>query len=238
MAAIRTPLLAQSGRLSGVVSDPSGAVVASARIDLRSHPGSLAQGVTPVHEVVKSNASGEYSFENIPDGAYDITIVSPGFAKQEHQGVLFESAKAKPMNVMLAVGSIQEKMQVTAERTSMAAVVPDGRTNMGSVPAQSGPPQRIRVGGNVQAANLIHKVTPIYPPGAKFDGVEGTVIMKAVIGKDGSVLSLEQTNKLVDPRLSEVAIEAVKQWMYKPTLLNGEPIEVVTEIEVNFTLAR
>ena len=89
----------------------------------------------------------------------------------------------------------------------------------------------------MQAANLIRKVTPAYPPTAKFDRVQGIVIMKAVIGKDGSILSLEQINKLVDKRLADAALEAVKEWRYKPTLLNGEPIEVLTEIEVNFTLS-
>ena len=104
--------------------------------------------------------------------------------------------------------------------------------------APPAPPSRIRVGGNVQAANLTRKVTPIYPATAKMDRVEGTVIMKAIIGKDGSVLSLEQINKMVDSRLAEAALDAVKQWLYRPTLLNGEPIEVITEIEVNFTLTR
>ena len=81
-------------------------------------------------------------------------------------------------------------------------------------------------------------MTPVYPPTAKLDRVEGTVIMAAVIGKDGTIVILEQVNKLVDSRLAEAAMEAVKQWIYKPTLLNGEPIEVITQIDVNFTLSR
>jgi TonB family protein len=198
-----------------------------ARIDVRTSAGTPAgaAGVTPYHEIVHSTASGEFSLENVPDGTYDITISAPGFAKQEHQGVLFESAKAKPMDIQLQLGTVHEQVQVQAQ--GFASPAPGAsRIN----------PQRIRVGGNVQAANLIHKTTPMYPVDAKADGVEGTVLMTAVIGKDGSILSLTQVNKLVDPRLARTAIEAVKEWMYKPTLLNGEPVEVLTQIEVNFTL--
>jgi TonB family protein len=224
LAAIRTPLFAQSGKLAGVVRDPSGGVIARARIDVRTSAASKA--ANPLHEIVYSGADGEFSLDNIPDGTYDISISSPGFAKQEHQGVLFESAKAKPMGMTLDIGVIQERLQVRGDEPAAGVAQP------------SVPPQRIRVGGNVQAANLIKKITPIYPAGAKFDRVEGTVIMKAVIGKDGSILSLEQINKQVDTRLAEAALDSVKQWLYKPTLLNGNPVEVVTEIEVNFTLSR
>ena len=59
----------------------------------------------------------------------------------------------------------------------------------------------------------------------------------AVVGRDGSVVSLEQINKLVDKRLVDAALEAVKQWRYSPTLLNGQPVEILTVVEVNFTLS-
>ena len=75
-------------------------------------------------------------------------------------------------------------------------------------------------------------------PLARQTRISGTVRLHAIIGKDGTIVSLEQVNKLVDSRLAEAAMEAVKQWIYKPTLLNGEPIEVITQIDVNFTLSR
>lgn len=226
LAAIRTPLFAQTGKFTGVVHDASGAVVPMrARVDIRA---SVAAGnKSSYHEIVYSNGAGEFSLDNVPDGVYDVSITAPGFAKQEHQGVLFDSSKGKPMEITLALGVIQERVQVKAEGTPASTFAPSPM-----------PPTRIKVGGNVQAANLTHKVTPLYPSDAKAEGIEGTVIMKAVIGKDGSILSLEQINKQVDPRLAQVAIEAVKQWQYRPTLLNGEPVEVITEIEVNFTLTR
>lgn len=97
-------------------------------------------------------------------------------------------------------------------------------------------PQRIRVGGNVQAANLIRKVTPTYPPLAKQARIQGTVRFTAVIGKDGTIQNLQLVTG--HPLLVAAAQEAVKQWQYKPTLLNGEPVEVVTQIDVNFTLSQ
>jgi TonB family protein len=95
-------------------------------------------------------------------------------------------------------------------------------------------PQRIRVGGNVQAVNLVNKVTPIYPPLAKQARVQGTVRFQALIGKDGHIINLELVTG--HPLLVPPATDAVKQWVYKPTLLNGEPVEVITQIDVNFTL--
>jgi TonB family protein len=95
-------------------------------------------------------------------------------------------------------------------------------------------PQRIKVGGNVQGAMLVRKVGPIYPPEAKQDGLQGTVRLAVVIGKDGSVSEVHLMNG--DPVLGEAAIAAVRQWVYKPTLLNGEPVAVETTVDVNFTL--
>ena len=95
-------------------------------------------------------------------------------------------------------------------------------------------PQRIRVGGNVQSANLIRKVTPIYPSGAKADRIQGTVRFTAVIAKDGNIQTLTPLSG--HPLLVDAAQQAVQQWTYKPTLLNGQPVEVVTTIDVNFTL--
>lgn len=232
LATVRTPLLAQGGKLTGVVRDASQAVIPRARVDVRNSAGAEQRGETAMHEIVYSNAAGEFSVD-VPDGSYDITIMAPGFAKQDHQGVAFAGGNAKRMEMVLNVGSIRQTIQVSAPMDEKL------KAERGAAMGQSiTPPQRIRVGGNVQAANLIRKVTPIYPATAKLDGVEGTVIMKAVIGKEGNILSLEQVNKMVDQRLVEVALDAVKQWQYKPTLLNGQPVEVITEIEVNFTLAR
>jgi protein TonB len=101
-------------------------------------------------------------------------------------------------------------------------------------PPKAATPQRIRVGGNVQAANLIHQVKPAYPPLAKQARIQGTVELSAIIGKDGRVQDLHVVRG--HPLLVQSALEAVKNWEYRPTMLNGEPVEVATTIDVNFTL--
>lgn len=118
---------------------------------------------------------------------------------------------------------------------------------LGSVSAAPPPPpppveqkkatvQRIRVGGQVQQANLIRQPKPVYPPLAKQARIQGVVRFNAIIGKDGTIQNLTMISG--HPLLVPAAQEAVKQWLYKPTLLNGEPVEVATVIDVNFTLSQ
>jgi len=95
---------------------------------------------------------------------------------------------------------------------------------------------RTRVGGAVQAAKLVNRVQPLYPPLARQTRISGTVKLHAIIGKDGSVQQLQVVSG--HPLLVQSALDAVKQWRYQPTLLNGEPVEVDTEIDVIFTLAQ
>ncbi len=96
-------------------------------------------------------------------------------------------------------------------------------------------PKRIRVGGAVQRANLIRQVRPIYPALARQARIQGTVRLTAIIAKNGAIEKLEVLGG--HPLLVPSALQAVKQWRYKPTLLNGQPVEVVTQIDVNFTLS-
>jgi protein TonB len=101
-------------------------------------------------------------------------------------------------------------------------------------PKKEAAPQRIKVGGNVQAAMVVHRVQPIYPQLAKSARVSGVVHLAAIIDKDGTIQSL---HSLGGPALLiTAAMDAVKQWVYRPTLLNGEPVQVETTIDVNFTL--
>jgi len=95
-------------------------------------------------------------------------------------------------------------------------------------------PKRITVGGNVQKAKLARQVRPQYPPLARQARIQGTVKLTAVIGKDGSIQELQVVSG--HPLLVPSALQAVKQWQYNPTLLNGQAVEVVTQIDVNFTL--
>jgi TonB family protein len=93
-------------------------------------------------------------------------------------------------------------------------------------------PSRIRVGGNVQAYNLIRKTQPQYPEDARKAGIAGQVEMTAIIGRDGTIQNLQLISG--PPPLVDAALQAVETWLYKPTLLNGAPVEVVTTITVRF----
>jgi protein TonB len=98
------------------------------------------------------------------------------------------------------------------------------------------PNQRIRVGGNVQTAKLLKQPRPNYPAPAKSARIQGVVKLHALISKEGTIENLTVISG--HPLLVSAALEAVKQWVYQPTLLNSEPVGVETEIDVNFTLSQ
>jgi protein TonB len=96
-------------------------------------------------------------------------------------------------------------------------------------------PQRVRVSQGVTQGLLLRKVQPAYPPLARQARIQGPVVLQAEIGKDGSIQNLRLISG--HPMLAPAAIEAIKQWKYKPYILNGEPVEVETTITFNFTLS-
>src|SRR5437588_8825647 len=110
---------------------------------------------------------------------------------------------------------------------------------LGSILAANAPPpkvapQRVKVSSGVVSGLLINKVTPQYPQIARQAHISGSVILQAVISKQGTIEGLKVMQG--HPMLVSNAVEAVKQWRYKPYILNGEPVEVETTITVNFTM--
>jgi protein TonB len=95
--------------------------------------------------------------------------------------------------------------------------------------------QRVRVSQGVTQGMVVHRVNPTYPPLARTARVQGAVVLAAIIGKDGAIQNLHVISG--HPLLTQAALDAVKQWRYKPYILNGEPVEVDTQITVNFTLS-
>ncbi len=96
------------------------------------------------------------------------------------------------------------------------------------------PAMRVRQGGAVTAASLASRVQPVYPAEARKQQVNGTVRLHAVIGRDGAIQQLEVLSG--DPLLVEASLDAVRQWRYRPTTLNGEPVEIDTTIDLIFAL--
>lgn len=126
-----------------------------------------------------------------------------------------------------AAANTTEQKEVTSPEKSGAA----------GPAASTKRPQRVRISQGVIQRLKISDVAPSYPVDAKQAGVQGLVVLAAVIGKDGNVQSLKVLNS-PSPVLSQAAMDAVKQWKYRPFMLNGTPVEVDTQITVNFTLSR
>jgi protein TonB len=128
----------------------------------------------------------------------------------------------------IAVGVLDQVMRPAAPPR---AVEPGGSQPVKSAPAE---PARYKVGGVVHLARLVHRVDPVYPPIARQARISGVVELTGVIGVDGRIRELRIVKG--HPFLANAALEAVRQWVYEPTLLNGETVEVIAPITVNFLL--
>jgi TonB family protein len=212
LAALRAQSSGPVASLAGSVSDISGAVVPGVLVLLKGDHN---------QEAARANAAGQYSFSGIPAGSYRLEVRAGGFAEFQKTIVLTAGA-TQQLKIMLELGQVTETVEVVGKA--------------GPRPAPSGAPQRIRVGGNVQATKLVTSVNPLYPPGAEAAGIEGTVLLRAVISVKGDLLGISLMSTSVDAELAKAAMDAVRQWHYQPTLLNGAPVEVVTTIAVTFRL--
>src|SRR5262249_22041520 len=196
------------GELSGFVYDPSTARIPGAEVSVSNLESNIKQ-------TVFTNDPGEYEFTALPDGRYMVEVNKLGFKSFQQKDVVIRAGAREQLNVRLEVGEVKQTIEVVGKSLRVAL----------SRPAD--PPRRIRVGGNIQEANLIYEIEPTYPEQALQAGIEGAVLLEAVIAKSGSVENLRLISWRSHPFLVKAAMEAVKQWRYQPTLLNGEPIEVV-----------
>jgi TonB family protein len=205
------------GALAGIVQDPSGARVPHSEITIRNLDGSN-------EEVAVVNAAGEYAFPAIPAGRYAIEARAPGFKIGKAEIVVVAGAAARA-DLPLQIGGLSETVKIMGTRSTPAPAA--------ALPA--GTPQRIPIGGNVQASKLLFRKDPEYPADLKQQGVTGSVIIRAIISKTGDILNARVINT-VHPGLAQAALDAVKQWRHEPTLLNGHPVEVITTITMSFEL--
>jgi TonB family protein len=220
LAALRLTAQNLSGKASGSIHDPSGTGVANATVILSNHEANTIDMTT-------SDRDGNFFFKALPAGNYELQVLKPGFETYEVPQVSLDAGRDFTTALILQVGAITEE----------AMVVPDNRAKPVVVEKTNGKPSRLQIGGSVEAAKIITKVQPIYPESARSAGVQGTVVLHAVIGTNGKPLSLRVMNSQVDPDLARSAVEAVSQWRYTPTLLNGDPIEVDTTVNIIFSLA-
>ncbi len=197
--------------ITGSVFDPSGASIYNAKVSLSSPDSSVKQDAT-------SGADGKFTFDNLAAGQYFVRVEKPGFAALLREITVADDSK------------VERAFSMQTASTPPQAQVPGGSL-------QSTDPIRLRRGGEAMQAMLIDKVQPVYPPAAKAAGIQGTVQIEAVILKDGTPGELTIVSSPND-QLSEASLEAVRQWRYSPTLLNGQAVEVVTRVVINFTLAK
>jgi TonB family protein len=219
LAALHLSAQNLSGKVAGSIHDPSGSGVANATIIMSNHTANTVDMTT-------SDRDGNFSFKALPSGEYELKAMKPGFQIYRLPQVNLVSGSDFSQKIFLEIGTIMEEVQVVPAGTRQP--LPVGTT---------GKPSRLRLGGDLEASQRITKVQPVYPDSAKSAGISGTVILHAVISTDGKPLSLRVMNSQIDPDLARSAVEAVSQWRYTPTLLNGEPIEVDTTITVNYSLA-
>lgn len=200
------PQATSPGVVSGTVYDPAGARV----------PGAVVISSSAASELkTTTDQEGQFTIGPLTSGvSWQLIVLAPGFAQH------IQRADKDHLDVTLDLGQIQENLVVHGKGT--AAVAASG-------------PQRVRVGGNVVPAKLVYKMDPEYPADAQSRGVHGDVVLRAVISVKGAVLSPTAIST-PDPQLSEAAVKAVREWRYEPSLLNGEPVETVTTITVNFEL--
>jgi TonB family protein len=220
LLAIATPIGMLSGAgqagpatLSGVIYDPTGAVLPQVTLTL--------EDTQQVARTTATDSAGRYAFGGIPAGTYVLQATLPGFHTLRQQFTL-ASVPDWTQIVTMQVGTLQETITVTERR-------PAG-VQSPSAPAAA------RIGGNIKTPKKLVDVKPVYPAAMRDAGLEGTVPIEARIGTDGSVVSAQVASARVHPEFAAAAVEAVRQWQFSPTLLNGAAIEVLMTVKVQFRL--
>ena len=194
-----------------------GAVMPDVTLTLEDARGATVQATT--------DGAGRFEFPSIAPGSYVLEASIPGF-KKLRQTLELRQASDWTLDLLLQLGTVQETITVSGRRLTPAGA-----------PRQPGTPSPVRVGGNVRPPRKLRDVRPVYSEALREAGVEGVVSLEAVIGKDGATTSVRALSARVHPELAKAAIDAVRQWRFDPTLLNGQPVEVVMTVSVEFRLS-
>jgi len=208
----------QTISISGKVIDPSGAVIPGVLVKIKGDRTELS---------ATTDATGAFAFpQALPEG-YRLEASLPGF-KTNVITFRLEPGTTWRENVYLSLAGLNTSVEVSASRPTP---VPSPATTL---PPGKAPP--LRVGGDISQAQLIYQQKPQYPAAARAAGLQGEILIQAIIGRDGSVMNPVVVNGNVDAGLAQAALQAVSQWRYKPAMLNAQPVEILTTISVNFTL--
>lgn len=212
-AVIQAPAQAPAS-LSGTVVDSTAKPLPGASV--------LARNLgTAETAIVLTDSSGEFTLPAMTAGEYRVEVAKAGFQLSREPQLALTAGSARRLRVTLTPGRLMEAAQPGAH-------LPDG--SAGDLT------RAVRVERAKQSAKVVSMVRPAYPDSAKKAGISGAVLLDAVIGRDGSVVSLRPAGSDADPALVQSAMEAVSKWRYEPTYLNGEPVPVSTAVTVNYTL--
>jgi TonB family protein len=210
LSALLTSAGLSAATISGTVHDVNGAAIADAKVMI-SNPDTAAK------EEAVTGSDGKFSISGSAAGQYILRIEKPGFASIFREFDLkAESNMERDFTMPIDGGeAVADNLVATNEEQ----------------------PKKVRVGGQVAQSNLLRKVQPVYPAAAKTAQTQGTVELEAVISKDGVPSELRVVSSPSDD-LSASSLEAVRLWRYRPTLLNGNPVSIVTTVIVNYSLAK
>lgn len=203
--------------LSGSVYDPTGAVLPGVNVTVEDARQNRLQAVT--------DASGRFEFPSVAPGTYALQAELPGFRALRND---FELRTARDWDraITLQVAAVREQINVRQPRTTAAKTPSATRTT-----------SPVRIGGNIRVPRKVFHVAPVYPASMREAGREGVVPMEAVIGVDGAVHAIRVLSANIHPDFAVAAVDAVRQWRFDPTLLNGEPVEVTMAVTVAFSLS-
>jgi TonB family protein len=211
------------GSIAGVIVDPTGALVPRAQVTV------VNTDTGKAWTTAVTGNDGKYAAPSLPPGPYNVEVEAKGFKRLLQENVHVAAEQQVELDLKLSVGGETTTVSVTG--TPVVAAPPAVPAIVVPSEKPSGP---VRVSSGTMVGSLISKVDPVYPEIAKAAHVQGAVVVRATISKDGTVKDLQYISGA--PMLVVSAIEAVQQWKYKPYLLNGESTEVQTTITLNYSL--
>ncbi len=211
-------IYAQGGpsTVAGTIYDPSGAVLPAVDVTLEDARQARLTATTDAH--------GTFEFSPLDAGDYTLTTSLPGLRPLRVE-VTVAPGRSWNRAITMNVGTLQETITVVARRPA---------TPRPLASSAGGP---VRVGGNIKAPRKVKDVRPVYPEDLREAGLEGIVPLEALIGRDGTVESVRVVSADVHPAFLQAATDAVKEWRFTPTLLNGAPVEVSMNVSIRFSLS-
>jgi TonB family protein len=205
--------------LTGVIYDGTGAVMPGVAVTVEDEQqNKLLSGST--------DGGGRFTLDSVAPGKYVLVAELPGF-KALRQPMDLRQAADWQRVATLQVGTLKETVSIRAPRPTKSR--PSAGSGVG--------PSPVRVGGNIKAPTKTATANPVYPASMREAGLEGVVPLEAIISRDGTVQSVRVLSAQIHPDFVKAAIEAVQQWRYTPTLLNGVPVEVMMNVTLNFSLS-